>query len=83
MALCGLGMSYQLNDRHSLPLCAFQKAYASSRGEKAAVMSMGVTHALAGRKKPAGKELAKLHEFARQTTSPLRTRRLSMSPRAI
>ncbi|MGH9668308.1 MAG: hypothetical protein ACRD9L_28135 [Bryobacteraceae bacterium] len=50
-----------INDQRRLALYAFQKAYERSRG---------VTHALAGRKKAAGNELAKLHEFARQNYVP-------------
>jgi TolB-like protein/Tfp pilus assembly protein PilF len=70
MALYGLGLSYHHKNQHREGLSEFQKAYVSSGGEVAAVMFMGVTHALAGRKKAAEKELAKLAVLAKQNYVP-------------
>jgi TolB-like protein/Tfp pilus assembly protein PilF len=70
MALYGLGLSYHHKNQHHQGLNEFQKAYASSGGEVASVMFMGVTHALAGRKKAAEKELAKLQTLAKQSYVP-------------
>jgi tetratricopeptide (TPR) repeat protein len=70
MALYGLGLSYHHKNQHRKGLSEFQKAYVSSGGEVAAVMCMGVTHALAGRKKAAEKELAKLQALAKQRHVP-------------
>lgn len=70
MALYGLGLSYHHKNQHREGLSEFQKAYVSSGGEVAAVMFMGVTHALAGRKKAAEKELAKLAILAKQSYVP-------------
>jgi TolB-like protein/Flp pilus assembly protein TadD len=70
MALYGLGLSYHHKNQHREGLSEFQKAYVSSGGEVAAVMFMGVTHALAGRKKAAEKELAKLGALAKQSYVP-------------
>jgi TolB-like protein/Tfp pilus assembly protein PilF len=70
MALYGLGLCYHHKNQHRQGLREFQKAFESSGGEVAARMFMGVTHALAGRKKAAERELAKLREIAKQTYVP-------------
>jgi TolB-like protein/Flp pilus assembly protein TadD len=70
MALYGLGLSYHHKNQHREGLSEFQKAYVSSGGEVAAVMFMGVTHALAGRKKAAEKELARLRALSKQSYVP-------------
>ena len=65
MALYGLGLSYHHKKQHRKGFSELQKAYASSGGEVAAVTCMGVTHAFAGNKKAAEKELAKLQRLSR------------------
>jgi TolB-like protein/Tfp pilus assembly protein PilF len=70
MALYGLGLSYHHKKEYRRGLSEFQKAYVSTGGDIAAVMFMGVTHALAGHKKAAEKELAKLRALAKQKYVP-------------
>jgi TolB-like protein/Tfp pilus assembly protein PilF len=70
MALYGLGLSYHHKNQHRKGSSEFQKAFVTSGGEVAAIMCMGVTHALAGRKKAAEKQLAKLHALAKHRHVP-------------
>jgi TolB-like protein/Tfp pilus assembly protein PilF len=70
MALYGIGLSYHHKGQHRQGLSEFQKGYISTGGDPAAVMFMGVTHALAGRKKAAEKALAKLQTVAKQIYVP-------------
>ena len=65
MALYGLGLAYQLKNLPLEGLSEFQKAHTFSGGEAAAVMLVGVTHALAGQKKAADGDLAGLRELAK------------------
>jgi tetratricopeptide (TPR) repeat protein len=69
-ALYGIGLSYQHKGQLRKGLDAFRKAYESSGGEVAAVMFMGVTHAMAGRRSAAEKELMKLQVLARNSYVP-------------
>lgn len=70
MALYGLGLAYQHTGRIREGLTEFRKAYSSSKGEAAAVMLMGVTHAMAGNRKAAEEELARLRALARKSYVP-------------
>jgi TolB-like protein/Flp pilus assembly protein TadD len=70
MALYGLGLSYHHKNQPREGFSEFQKAYVSTGGDIAAVMFLGLTHALAGRKKAAEKELAKLKALAKRTYVP-------------
>jgi len=70
MALYGLGLSYHHNNQHQAGFIEFEKAYRATGGEVAAMMFMGVTHALAGRKKAAEEELAKLGALAERGYVP-------------
>jgi TolB-like protein/Tfp pilus assembly protein PilF len=70
MALYGLGLSFQENNEHQRGLGEFQRAYVSTGGDIAAVMLMGVTHALRGQRQAAEQELAKLRGFSRERYVP-------------
>jgi Flp pilus assembly protein TadD len=70
MALYGLGLAFQHKGQHRKGLGEFRKSYESSGGGAAAVMLLGVTHALSGRTKSADKELAKLRGLAKQGYVP-------------
>ncbi len=70
MALYGLGLAYH---HKNLPLEGFgeiRKAYEFSGGQAAAVMLVGVAHALSGNRKAAESELARLQELAAQKYVP-------------
>jgi TolB-like protein/Tfp pilus assembly protein PilF len=70
MALYGLGLSYHHKGQPRKGLDEFRKAYESSGGEVAAVMFMGITHAMAGRRPAAEKELMKLRDMAKHSYVP-------------
>lgn len=70
MALYGLGLAYGLKNLPMEGSSEFQKAHTSSGGEVAAVMLVGVTHALAGHRKAVDVELARLHALSRQKYVP-------------
>ena len=70
MALYGLGLSFQQKSEHQRGFGEFQKAYVSTGGDIAAVMLMGVTHALAGRRQAAEQELVKLSGLAQHRYVP-------------
>ena len=70
MALYGRGLSFHHMNQPHRGRQEFQQAYVSTGGDIAAVMFMGITHALAGRKKAAEKELAKLRALSKQRYIP-------------
>jgi len=70
MALYGLGLVFHRKDLPQQGLSEFQRALTSSGGEAAAVMLMGVTHALAGEASAARKNLAELEALAKQKYVP-------------
>jgi TolB-like protein/Flp pilus assembly protein TadD len=70
MALYGLGLAYGLKHLPMEGLSEFRKADASSGGESAAVMLVGVTHALAGHQEPAEQELRRLATIAERKYVP-------------
>src|SRR5262249_53299289 len=70
MALYGLGLVFHRKDLPQQGLSEFQRALTSSGGEAAAVMLMGVTHALAGEASAARKNLAELEAPAKQKYVP-------------
>jgi TolB-like protein/Tfp pilus assembly protein PilF len=70
MALYGLGLSYHHKQLPKDGLNEFKQAYASFADAAAAMMLVGVTHGLAGDRKAAETELAKLQELASQKYVP-------------
>jgi TolB-like protein/Tfp pilus assembly protein PilF len=70
MALYGLGLSYHHKRLPEQGSIEFERALTFFRGEAAAVMLMGVAHALAGHRESAVKDLAELHELSRQKYVP-------------
>jgi len=70
MALYGRGLSFHHMNQPHRGRQEFQQAYVSTGGDIAAVMFIGITHALAGRKKAAEKELAKLRALSKQRYIP-------------
>ncbi len=70
MALYGLGLSYHHKRLPEQGSIEFERALTFFRGEAAAVMLMGVAHALAGNCESAVKDLAELHELSRQKYVP-------------
>jgi TolB-like protein/Tfp pilus assembly protein PilF len=70
MALYGLGLSYHHKRLPEQGSIEFERALTFFRGEAAAVMLMGVAHALAGNRESALKDLAQLHDLSRQKYVP-------------
>ena len=70
MALYGLGLAYHHKHLPEQGASEFQKALKFFGGEAAAVMLVGVTHALAGNREAAEKELAELRELSKQKYVP-------------
>jgi TolB-like protein/Tfp pilus assembly protein PilF len=65
MALYGLGLSYHHKRLPEQGSTEFERALTFFRGEAAAVMLMGVAHALAGNSESALKDLAELRDLSR------------------
>ncbi len=70
MALYGLGLSYHHKRQPEQGSLEFEKALTFFRGEAAAIMLVGVAHALAGNREAALKELAELRELSRHKYVP-------------
>jgi TolB-like protein/Tfp pilus assembly protein PilF len=70
MALYGLGLSYHHKRLPEQGSVEFERALTFFQGEAAAVMLMGVAHALAGNRESALKDLAELHDLSRQKYVP-------------
>ena len=70
MALYGLGLSYHHKRLPEQGSIEFERALTFFRGEAAAIMLVGVAHALAGHSESALKDLAELHDLSRQKYVP-------------
>jgi TolB-like protein/Tfp pilus assembly protein PilF len=70
MALYGLGLSYHHKRLPEQGSIEFERALTFFRGEAAAIMLVGVAHALAGKSESALKDLAELHDLSRQKYVP-------------
>jgi TolB-like protein/Tfp pilus assembly protein PilF len=70
MALYGLGLSYHHKRLFKQGSVEFERALKFFEGEAAAVMLMGVAHALGGKREAALKDLAELRELSRQKYVP-------------
>jgi TolB-like protein/Tfp pilus assembly protein PilF len=70
MALYGLGLTYHHKNLLKEGASEFQKAYTTWGGESAALMFVGVTHALAGNRTAAEKELGRLQKLRKQKYVP-------------
>lgn len=70
MALYGLGLTYQHTSRPQQGLLEIQKAHASSGGAAAAVMLMGVNHALMGSRTKSEADLQRLATLSQEKYVP-------------